>query len=61
MAIYKQKVAKVHRKISNCREDFLHKLSRRMVDENQVIIVEKLNVKGIKIGQRVVVHSSIMP
>jgi putative transposase len=43
----RKKVAKVHRKISNCREDFLHKLSRRMVDENQVIIVENLNVKGM--------------
>ncbi len=41
------KVARVHRKITNCREDFLHKLSRRMVDENQVIVVENLNVKGM--------------
>jgi putative transposase len=37
------KVARVHRKITNCREDFLHKLSRRIVDENQVIVVENLN------------------
>ena len=29
----RKKVAKVHRKILNCREDFLHKLSRRIVDE----------------------------
>jgi len=41
------KVAKVHEKISRCREDFLHKLSRKVVDENQVIIVENLNVKGM--------------
>jgi putative transposase len=41
------KVAKVHRKISNCREDFLHKLSRRIVDENQVIVVENLNIAGM--------------
>jgi putative transposase len=41
------KVAKIHRKITNCREDFLHKLSRRIVDENQVIVVENLNVKGM--------------
>jgi putative transposase len=28
------KVAKVHTKIVRCREDFLHKLSRKLVDEN---------------------------
>ncbi len=43
----RSKVARVHRKITNCREDFLHKLSRRIVDENQVIVTENLNVKGM--------------
>jgi putative transposase len=41
------KVAKVHSKISRCREDFLHKLSRKIVNENQVIVLESLNVKGM--------------
>jgi putative transposase len=41
------KVAKVHLKITNCRCDFLHKLSRRIVDENQVIVLENLNIKGM--------------
>ncbi len=41
------KVAKVHNKIANCRADFHHKLSRRIVNENQVICVENLNVKGM--------------
>lgn len=40
-------VAKVHQKISHCREDFLHKLSRKLVDENQFIVVENLAVKGM--------------
>jgi putative transposase len=40
-------VAKVHSKIKRVREDFLHKLSRKIVDENQVIAVENLNVKGM--------------
>jgi putative transposase len=40
-------VAKVHSKIARCREDFLHKLSRKIVNENQVIAVENLNVKGM--------------
>ncbi|MFM6899645.1 MAG: RNA-guided endonuclease TnpB family protein, partial [Microcystis panniformis] len=43
----RRKVAKVHSKISRCREDFLHKLSRKIVNENQVIAVENLNVKGM--------------
>ena len=38
------KVAKVQEKIARCREDFLHKLSRKLVDENQVIVVENLAV-----------------
>lgn len=40
-------VAKVHQKISSCREDFLHKLSRKLVDENQVIVVENLAVTNM--------------
>jgi putative transposase len=41
------KVARVHNKISRCREDFQHKLSRKIVNENQVIVVENLNIKGM--------------
>jgi len=41
------KVAKVHNKITRCREDFHHKLSRRIVNENQVIVCENLNIKGM--------------
>ncbi|MBV8882392.1 MAG: transposase, partial [Chroococcidiopsidaceae cyanobacterium CP_BM_RX_35] len=40
-------VAKTHSKVSRCREDFLHKLSRKIVNENQVIAVESLCVKGM--------------
>lgn len=40
-------VAKVHSKIARCRENFLHKLSRKIVNENQVIAVENLNIKGM--------------
>jgi putative transposase len=43
----RKKVAKVHNKVARCREDFLHKLSRRIVNENQVICVENLNIKGM--------------
>ena len=32
-------VAKVHEHLSNARQDFLHKLSRKLTDENQVLCV----------------------
>jgi len=43
----RKRVAKVHEKIANTRQDFLHKLSLQLVDENQVIVVEDLCVKGL--------------
>lgn len=43
----KQKLAREHEKIADRRRDFLHKLSTRLVDENQAIAVEDLNVKGM--------------
>lgn len=41
------KVAKQHKKITNQRKDFLHKLSKRLIDENQVICLEDLKVKNM--------------
>ena len=41
------KVAKVHGKIARVREDFHHKLSRKIVNENQVIVVEDLALKNM--------------
>ncbi|MEG4987759.1 transposase [Microcoleus sp. BR0-C5] len=40
-------VAKVSSKIARVREDFLHKLSRKIAYENQVICVEDLAVKNL--------------
>ncbi|MFB2975843.1 RNA-guided endonuclease InsQ/TnpB family protein [Microseira sp. BLCC-F43] len=40
-------VAISHEKIANSRQDLLHKLSRKIVNENQAIVSENLNVKGI--------------
>ena len=40
-------VAKVCSKIARIREDFLHKLSRKIVNENQVIVTENLSVKNM--------------
>ena len=41
------KVAKQHEKIFNQRKDFLNKLSKRLIDENQIICLEDLSVKGM--------------
>lgn len=43
----KVKVARIHAKISDCRNDFLHKQSRKLVNENQVICAETLRVKNM--------------
>ena len=40
-------VAKAHEQVANARNDFQHKLSRRLVDENQAICVETLKVKNM--------------
>ena len=44
---YRVKVAKQHEKIANQRKDFLNKLSKRLIDENQVICLESLKVKNM--------------
>jgi putative transposase len=41
------KVAKLHAKIADCRLDNLHKLSRKLINENQVVCVESLKVKNM--------------
>ena len=43
----RQLVARVHERVACARRDNLHKLSRRIVNENQVVVVEELHVKGI--------------
>ncbi len=41
------KVAKLHAKIADCRKDFLHKLSSKLVRESQSIYTETLAVKNM--------------
>ena len=43
----KLKVAKIHEKIASCRLDTLHKVSKQLVEENDIIVCEDLNVKGM--------------
>ena len=41
------KVAKLHAKIKDIRTDFLHKVSTRLIRENQTIVLEDLNTSGM--------------
>ena len=40
-------VAKLHQRIANQRKDFLHKLSTKIISENQTIVLEDLRVKNM--------------
>lgn len=41
------KVAKIYEKITNIRKDNLHKISRKLINENQVIVSENLQVSNM--------------
>ena len=41
----RRKVAKIHARIADRRRDFLHKLTTRLVRENQTIVIEDLTVR----------------
>jgi putative transposase len=41
------KLAKFHEKINNQKENYLHQVSNQLLNENQVIVMEDLNVKGM--------------
>lgn len=41
------KLAKAYEKLTNQRNDFLHKLSMHLINENQVIVIEDLKVKNM--------------
>ncbi len=43
----KKKLSKVHEKVRNIRLDFLHKLSTKLIRENQRICLETLKVKNM--------------
>jgi putative transposase len=44
----RRKVARIYARIKDRRRDYQHKLSTRLVRENQVICVETLNIKGMQ-------------
>ncbi|UXU88395.1 RNA-guided endonuclease InsQ/TnpB family protein [Burkholderia sp. S-53] len=48
----KLKVARMHARIADCRRDFLHKLSTRLINENQMIAIESLSVSHVQKNRR---------
>lgn len=45
-------VARIHETIKNSRIDFLHKLTTKLINENDYISIEKLNVSGMVKNRR---------
>ena len=43
----KKKIALCHEKITNTRKDYLHKVSHKIISENQVIVSENLQIKNM--------------
>ena len=52
------KIAKLHRKVANQRHDWHHKLSNRLVRENQAIGIESLRVKNMLANRKLAKHIS---
>jgi putative transposase len=43
----KIKLARLYEKLNNKKENYLHHITNQLLDENQVIVIEDLNVKGM--------------
>ena len=50
------RVAKVHEKITNQRNDFLQKISTMLISENQVICIEDLKIKNMVHNHKLARH-----
>ena len=47
LQVAKTRVAKLHQKIQNHRDEFLHQVSRKLVDSADLIVFENLNISGM--------------
>lgn len=47
---YKRVIQHIHKRIANRRKDFAHKLSRRLVNEFQIIALENLDIQDMQNG-----------
>lgn len=49
-------IAKAHEKIKNCRMDYIHKVTSKIIRENQTIIIEDLNIEGMMKNHNLAKH-----
>ena len=49
-------LAKAHERVANARNDFQHKLSKQLIDENQAVVVETLKVKNMLKNRKLSKH-----
>lgn len=49
-------IAKAHEKVKNCRTDYIHKVSSKIIRENQTVIIEDLNVDGMMKNHNLAKH-----
>jgi putative transposase len=54
----KRRLALLHEKVANQRHDYLHKISKELIDENQAIILENLCVKRMLQNSKLAKHIS---
>lgn len=47
-----RRLARLHARIKNIRRDWTHKVTTKLIHENQVICLEDLNVKGMMANQK---------
>ena len=52
LAHKKKEIAIYYEKISNIRKDYLHKVSNKIISENQVIVTENLQIKNMVKNRR---------
>jgi len=52
----KLRVAKSHKQVKNARNDFQHKLSFKLANENQAVSIEDLNISGMSKNRRLARH-----
>lgn len=52
------RLSKAYEKVTNCRTNFIHQVTSRIVRENQTIIIEDLNIKDLLKDHRLAKHIS---
>ena len=49
-------LAKAYEKVKNCRTDYIHKVSSKIIRENQTVIIEDLNIDGMMKNHNLAKH-----